>query len=97
MNSIPDSLVRQLRRTCLGALLVGLATAAATPCLAQVPIIQPGAPGEPARELSADEAIEIADTSYSPDDALFMQDMIRIITRPSRWAHWWPTAPTGPS
>ncbi|MFQ5527436.1 MAG: DUF305 domain-containing protein [Thermoanaerobaculia bacterium] len=46
------------------------------PCRAQVPIIQPGAPGEPARELSADEAIEIADTSYSPADALFMQDMI---------------------
>ncbi len=40
------------------------------------PIIQPGAPGDSARELSAEEAIEIANTSYSPDDALFMQDMI---------------------
>ncbi len=40
------------------------------------PIIQPGAPGEGARELSADEAIKIADSSYSPADALFMQDMI---------------------
>ena len=54
----------------------GLAAAGVAPCLAQVPIIQPGAPGEPARELSAEEAIEIADTSYSPADALFMQDMI---------------------
>ena len=44
--------------------------------LAQAPIVQPGAPGEPPRELSADEAVQIADTSYSPDDALFMQDMI---------------------
>ncbi|MCH7637380.1 MAG: DUF305 domain-containing protein, partial [Proteobacteria bacterium] len=41
-----------------------------------VPIIQPGAPGESARELSAAEATEIAVTSHSPDDVLFMQDMI---------------------
>jgi len=41
-----------------------------------VPIVQPGAPGEPARELSAEEAIEIANTRYSPDDIMFMQDMI---------------------
>ncbi|MCI0516574.1 MAG: DUF305 domain-containing protein, partial [Woeseiaceae bacterium] len=40
------------------------------------PIIHPGAPGKPAKELSAEEAIEIADTSYSPDDVRFMQDMI---------------------
>ena len=39
-------------------------------------IIQPGAPGDSARELSAEEAIEIADTSYSPDDVKFMQDMV---------------------
>jgi uncharacterized protein (DUF305 family) len=44
--------------------------------VAQPPIIQPGAPGEPARELSADEAIEIADTSHSPADVRFLQDMI---------------------
>ncbi|MEL6706103.1 MAG: DUF305 domain-containing protein, partial [Bacteroidota bacterium] len=43
---------------------------------AQVPIVQPGAPGETARDLSADEAIEIAKNSYSPDDVRFMQDMI---------------------
>ncbi len=72
MTALPVSLIRQLRCACLGAVLVGLAAAGA----AQVPIIQPGAPGAPARELSADEAIEIADTSYSPADALFMQDMI---------------------
>ena len=44
--------------------------------MAQVPIIKPGAPGRPARELSAEEAIKIADTSYSPADMQFMQDMI---------------------
>lgn len=43
---------------------------------AQTPIIQPGAPGEAARELSAEEAIEIAESSFSPDDVRFMQDMI---------------------
>ena len=43
---------------------------------ADAPIIQPGAPGAPVRELTADEAIAIADTSYSPADARFMQDMI---------------------
>ncbi|MEM7000291.1 MAG: DUF305 domain-containing protein, partial [Pseudomonadota bacterium] len=40
------------------------------------PIIQPGAPGEASQELSAERAIEIADSSYSPDDVKFMQDMI---------------------
>ena len=43
---------------------------------AQVPIIQPGAPGEDVRELSAEQAIEIAATSYSPADVQFMKDMI---------------------
>jgi uncharacterized protein (DUF305 family) len=45
-------------------------------CGAQAPIIHPGAPGSPVRELSADRAIEIADTSYSAADSRFMQDMI---------------------
>jgi uncharacterized protein (DUF305 family) len=43
---------------------------------AQAPIIHPGPPGAPVRALSAEEAIEIADTSYSAADARFMQDMI---------------------
>jgi uncharacterized protein (DUF305 family) len=40
------------------------------------PIIQPGAPGEPVQEITAEEAIQIANSSYSPADVLFMQDMI---------------------
>lgn len=40
------------------------------------PIILPGAPGKSARTLSASEAVEIADNSYSPDDVSFMQNMI---------------------
>ena len=43
---------------------------------AQAPIVQPGAPGEDSRTLSAEEATEIADTAYSPADVVFLQDMI---------------------
>ena len=56
-------------------LLLGL-TGFATASFAQAPIVQPGMPGDDARELSADEAIELADTSYSEADVVFMQDMI---------------------
>lgn len=40
------------------------------------PIIQPGAPGQTVQELSSEEAIRIAASSFSPDDVRFMQDMI---------------------
>ena len=40
------------------------------------PIVLPGAPGQAARTLSAEEAVKIADNSYSPDDVTFMQNMI---------------------
>ncbi|WP_245720548.1 DUF305 domain-containing protein [Microbulbifer yueqingensis] len=42
----------------------------------EVAIVQPGAPGEAVRELSEEEAIQVAVTAYSPDDVQFMQDMI---------------------
>jgi len=47
-------------------------------CLRTVaaPIVQPGAPGETSRLLSADVAIQIASTSHTPDDIEFMQDMM---------------------
>ena len=41
-----------------------------------VPIVQPGAPGKTNRQLSAEQAVNIARTSHSPDDTKFMQDMI---------------------
>ncbi|HSR52298.1 MAG TPA: DUF305 domain-containing protein [Acidobacteriota bacterium] len=55
-------------------ILVGLASLG----LAQdkAPIVKPGAPGQPVKELSADEAVKIADTSFTPADIQFMQDMI---------------------
>lgn len=40
------------------------------------PIVQPGAPGEAPRLLSAEEAIEVADTRYTASDATFMRNMI---------------------
>lgn len=43
---------------------------------AQVPIIQPGAPGQPTSRLTAEQAIKLAKTSYSPADVTFMQNMI---------------------
>ena len=54
------------------ALILGTASAAA----GDPPIVQPGAPGQDVREISADEAQKIAAASYSPDDVKFMQDMI---------------------
>ena len=72
MRPDPAFLPRITCRVFLGAFLL----ASTTTVLAQAPIVQPGAPGEPSRELSAEDAVEIADTSYSPDDAQFMRDMI---------------------
>ena len=58
-------------------LLSGLALILiADPVLSNSPIVQPGAPGELPRELSAEEAIEVADTRYTGSDAQFMRDMI---------------------
>ena len=44
--------------------------------ISQVPILQPGAPGNPTRELVAETAIAIANTSYTAADVDFMQGMI---------------------
>ncbi|HNP36892.1 MAG TPA: DUF305 domain-containing protein [Woeseiaceae bacterium] len=69
--SVP-TLIQLYQRASIAAFLLCLVNVT----LAEVPIIQPGAPGESVRELTAEEAIEIADSSYSPADVQFMQDMI---------------------
>ena len=57
--------------------LSGLAlTLTAFPVFSNSPIVQPGAPGELPRELSAEEAIEVANTRYTASDAQFMRGMI---------------------
>jgi len=71
--AISDTVIERLRCAFIGAILMVLASAGMAQ---EVPIVQPGAPGQSGRDLSADEAIDIANTSYSPDDVKFMQDMI---------------------
>ncbi len=66
----------RLLQALLGAGLCAVLYGQAGFALATPPIIQPGAPGEPARDLAAEDAIKIAVTRYSPDDVRFMQDMI---------------------
>ncbi len=58
---------------CAAALLLGSSGIA----LAQsAPILQPGAPGQDSRTLSADEATELAKASFTDADVRFMQYMI---------------------
>lgn len=40
------------------------------------PIVQPGAPGQASRTLTADEATKLAGSSYTSEDVTFMQGMI---------------------
>ncbi|GHB95445.1 hypothetical protein GCM10010080_03690 [Thermomonas carbonis] len=44
--------------------------------MAQVSIVNPGAPGQASRQLSADEAVKIAASRHSAADVQFMRDMI---------------------
>ena len=62
----------------LAALAVGAAllTLGAASAPAQPPIVQPGAPGEPSRTISAAEASDLAGIRFSEADVRFMQGMI---------------------
>ncbi len=73
MIAYPVPSIRLLTHACLSAMLLSIVSGAAAQ---NTPIVQPGPPGDAARELSAEQAIKIADNSYSPDDVAFMQDMI---------------------
>uniref|UniRef100_UPI001A9CA049 DUF305 domain-containing protein n=1 Tax=Sphingosinicella sp. YJ22 TaxID=1104780 RepID=UPI001A9CA049 len=67
------SSVRRALRCSAALAILAVGTAAAAQ---DVPILQPGAPGQPTTTISAEEAVRIADTRFSPDDVKFMQDMI---------------------
>ena len=56
----------------IAAMLVGLAAVSQ----GQPPIIQPGAPGEPSREISAEDASNLTAIDYTDGDIRFMQGMI---------------------
>mgnify|MGYP003343757296 FL=1 len=62
-------------RACIATALISLSALGGT-AHADVPIINPGAPGQPVRTLSAEEATQLAHTGYSRDDVRFIQDMI---------------------
>lgn len=56
--------------------LVALLVASATTYAQDVPIVQPGAPGQASKSLTADQAIDLTNTRYTKDDVSFMQNMI---------------------
>jgi uncharacterized protein (DUF305 family) len=72
MFAVIASRIRRVRPFTCAVLFVFQVSAA----FADVPILQPGAPGDTPRQISPAEAIRIARTSHSPDDVRFMQDMI---------------------
>ena len=51
-------------------------SAAGALALQDVPIVQPGAPGQKTTTLTPEQAVKLADTRYTADDATFMRDMI---------------------
>ena len=57
-----------------GAMLLLAASGALA--LQDVPIVQPGAPGQKTTKLTAQQAVKLADTRYTADDVTFMRDMI---------------------
>ena len=69
----PDACLARLRPSIL---LAALLAAPVAPALAQVSIVNPGAPGQAPRELSAEEAVKLAGSRYSAADVRFMRDMI---------------------
>ena len=62
-------------RLLLSSSLISLVSAAGA-MAQEAPIVQPGAPGQAPRALSAADAVRIADNRFSADDVKFMQDMI---------------------
>ncbi len=56
--------------------IAGFVLLLASQAYAQVPIIQPGAPGQPSRQLSVEEASDLASLTFSEGDVKFMQGMI---------------------
>lgn len=64
---------RRLARRSFMAILLSSATITAAQ---DGQIVQPGAPGQATRQIDVDQAVALANTSYSPADVRFMQHMI---------------------
>ena len=66
-----------VRRLAISIVVVTVVTAALSARgQNQPPIVQPGAPGEPSRRISADEASDLAGIHFTDADVKFMQGMI---------------------
>lgn len=64
------------QRCIVGASVLVLAAVSGGASAQDAPIVQPGAPGQSSRALTAEEAARISENRYSIDDVRFMQDMI---------------------
>ncbi len=64
------------RRHARATLLAAVAAMTTSVALAQVPIVQPGAPGQPGRTLSSTEASNLVSLRFTDADVKFMQGMI---------------------
>ncbi|MEQ1911396.1 MAG: DUF305 domain-containing protein, partial [Vicinamibacterales bacterium] len=56
--------------------LAGAACRTATPATQSVPIVQPGAPGQPSLTIDATRAVDLSRVRFTPADVDFMQGMI---------------------
>jgi uncharacterized protein (DUF305 family) len=63
-------------RAAASLVLIFVASCHAAQATPHAPIIQPGAPGRPSREISKDKAADVSGVQYSPADVRFMQGMI---------------------
>ena len=64
------------RSRLLSSIALGLVAAASGAMAQNAPLVQPGAPGQPTKQLRPQEAVRVAETRFSPDDVRFMQGMI---------------------
>ena len=76
MNQFNTAPLRIGKRAALTITVTFLLTISLALQARNVPILQPGLPGESSRSLTAEEAVQITDTSYSPDDVAFMRRMM---------------------
>ena len=67
---------RNIVKVTIAYAIAAVTLSVSTQALAQAPIIQPGAPGEPSRLISPEEAVDLASIQFSAADVKFMQEMI---------------------
>jgi uncharacterized protein (DUF305 family) len=67
-----------MRRASIFFIVMGVVTSACRSAggAGAVPIVQPGAPGQPTRAISAEKATDLSGVRFTPADVRFMQGMI---------------------